>query len=343
MTEYIIGVDVGATKSHLALFDTEGNYIDFDHWGPLNHEMLPGSYAQLEDELRQFVTGVVSRNKITMKQISYAVFGMGGVDTGKQHKIISEIIKRLGFERLTLCNDAYLGIPAVSRTGAGICANNGSGCTLAGINKDGKMLQIGGVGYLSADYGGGGMMGETAISAVYSELFRKGEPTSMTPVLFEKLGLTSKYDFVEKFQEKNADGSLKTASCAKMLFEAVWKNDKVASKILSDIGVSYARGISCMIDELKFPKEENLCIVFSGSVFVKSEHPLLLDTIKETVNRDNPGYNAKYTLLDVPPVAGALIWALNMLDNELDKGAYHEKIFAQLRERPYGISIALST
>ena len=40
MTEYVIGVDIGGTKSHLALFDTEGNFVDFDHWGCLNHEGL---------------------------------------------------------------------------------------------------------------------------------------------------------------------------------------------------------------------------------------------------------------------------------------------------------------
>ena len=49
MTEYVIGVDIGATKSHLALFDSSGSLVDFGQWGPLNHEALPGSFAQFEE------------------------------------------------------------------------------------------------------------------------------------------------------------------------------------------------------------------------------------------------------------------------------------------------------
>ena len=192
MTEYVIGIDIGSTKSHLALFDTDGSLVELNHWGPLNHEMLPGSFAQFEDELGRFVSETLSKYQIAMKQVSYSVLGIGGVDTRRQHGIVSGILRRLGFGGFTLVNDAFLGIPAGSPGGVGICAINGSGCTLAGINSEGKTLQIGGVGYVSADYGGGGMLGEKVVAAVYSELFRMGEPTTMTPAIFRKLGISSK-------------------------------------------------------------------------------------------------------------------------------------------------------
>jgi N-acetylglucosamine kinase-like BadF-type ATPase len=324
MKEFVIGVDIGATKSHLALFDTEGTLIDFDRWGPLNHEGLPGSFAQFEDELSQFVSRCLSKNGIAIDRLAYSVFGIAGDDTKSQHATISEILRKLGFERFTLANDAFLGVPAGSPDMTGICAINGTGCTLAGINREGKMLQIGGVSYISADYGGGGIMGRRAVSAVYSELFRKGEPTSMTGVLLKKLRISSKYDFVDKMYEKIADGSLSVNNfCSRLLFEAAAENDMVASKILRDVGISYAGGISCMIDDLSFRKEDELNIVFAGSVFVKGEHPLIVDTIKETVGKDSAGFNIKYTLLDLPPVAGAVIWALSMLKPE---GFFREKV-----------------
>ncbi|MDR0448589.1 MAG: hypothetical protein LBH07_07960 [Treponema sp.] len=327
MDNYVIGIDTGATKSHLALFDTAGSYIDFARWGPLNHEVLPGSFAQFEDELGKFVTGCLEKNGVSVKQVRYAVLGIAGVDTKLQHGIISGIVRKIGLEQFTLVNDSFLGIPAGTSAGTGVCAINGSGCTLAGINKQGKMLQIGGVGYVSDDYGGGGMMGEKVISTVYSELFRRGKATKMTPVLLEKLGLVNKYDFVDKVYEKIEDGSLNIAACTKMLFLAVLENDQVAADILRDIAISYASGISCMIEEMEYPKEEEINIVFAGSVFVKSEHPLLLDTIKETVNRDNSAYRIKYTLLNVPPVAGAIVWALNILNN---RNIFYDKVCAQL-------------
>lgn len=328
MSGYVIGIDTGSTKSHLALFDTDGVLIDFDHWGPLNHEVLPGSFAQFEDELGQFVGRTLVKYSLTIKQISYSVLGIAGVDTKLQYVIVSEILKRLGFGKFTLTNDAYLGIPAGNPEGIGICAINGTGSTLAGINREGKMLQIGGVGFVSADYGGGGMMGKIVISSVYSELFRKGEPTCMTPVLLKKLGVSDKYDFVEKVLEKLDDGSLNISACAKMLIDAVIENDKPAAKILRDIGASYAGGISCMIDEMGFDQDEDVHVVLAGSVFVKSEHPLIFDSLKEALNARNPNHRIRYKILDMPPVTGAVVWALNMLN---DNGASYDKVCSQLR------------
>ena len=332
MKEYVIGVDIGATKSHLALFDTEGNFVDLGHWGPLNYECLPGLYAQFEDEFGQFVAHVLSKNGIAMKQVSFSVLGVGGVDTKKQHGTISEILRKLRFEKFTLVNDAFLGIPAGTGTGSGICAINGSGCTLAGINKKGEMMQIGGVGDVSADMGGGGNMGGRVVSAVYSELFRRGVPTLMTGLLFEKLGITSKYDYVEKIHEKTLDGSFNINRCSPLLFEAAGQNDAVAVGILREIAANYADGISCMIEELFFPSDEELAVVFAGSVFVKGEHPMLLDELKAKLRRDNPHHRFGFKLLDVPNVAGAVVWALNALKNTLsNNGDFYDRVCAQFR------------
>jgi len=329
MNEYVIGVDIGSTKSHLALFDTEGNLVDFGRWGRLNYESLPGLYTQFREEMGRFVSGVLSKNKIPMGQVSCSVLGVAGVDTKKQHKTLSEILEGLGFKNFTLINDAFLGIPAGNKTKFGICAINGTGCTLAGINKEGRMLQIGGVGTVSADKGGGSNMGDYLLSAVYSELFRKGKATLMTGLLFEYIGITSKYDYIEKMHEKQSDGSFDIHKCGRLVFEAVRQNDPVAIGILREIADNYADGISCMIEELEFPREEELPLVFAGSVFVKGEHPLLVDSIKAKVSEDNQGWNITYKLLDVPNVAGAVIWALDSL------GDIYNKVCSQLRSLTY--------
>ena len=329
-TDYVIGIDIGATKSHLALFDTAGNLVDFGYWGALNHEVLPGSYEQFHKELAQFTMKVLSKKNIKLKQVVSTVLGVAGVDTKSQYDITSSIIEEIGFKNFTLANNSFLGIPAGSPTGIGICAINGTGCTIAGLNKNYRMLQIGGVGYISDDFGGGYFLGEKVVSTVYSELFRKGEPTYLTAILLEKLGITDKYDFVDKVYEKIEDESLIIPDCVKMLFEAVKKDDKVAANILRSVGESYANGISCMIDEMGFNHtNEETNIVFAGSVFVKGEHPLLLDTIKKKVSEDNPDCKLNFIKLKVPTVAGAVFWALSNSENK-DNSNYYEKVCTQL-------------
>jgi N-acetylglucosamine kinase-like BadF-type ATPase len=326
MTEYVIGIDIGGTKSHLALFDTDANLVDLGHWGCLNHEDLDDGFDQFEDELQQFVTQIISKHNVSMKQVAYSALGVAGVDTKQQNIYVSQVLKKLGFEKFTLVNDAYLGIPAGSRTGTGICAINGTGCTLAGLNKKGEMLQIGGVGFVSADMGGGGYISERIVSAVYTELFRKGEPTILTKILFERFGIANKYDYVEKIYEKMDDETFGVYDCAPLIFEAAKKNDKVAEKILYEISDNYANGICAMIEELKFPSDEELCIVLAGSVFVKGEHPFLVDSLKDKVLKDNNGRLITYNLLNVPNVAGAAIWALNSLN---EKNIFYDKVSSQ--------------
>jgi hypothetical protein len=81
---------------------------------------------------------------------------------------------------------------------------------------------------------------------------------------------------------------------------------------------------------MQFPPEDELCVVFAGSVFVKGEHPLLLDTLKEKIHKDNPAYRMKYVLLDVQNVAGAVIQALNTANG---RNIYYDRVCTQLHEK----------
>lgn len=312
MNQYVIGIDGGSSKSHLALFNSGGTFKDFQRWGPLNHEVMEGSFTQFEQEFRQFLSNTLRSNNLTPKQIAYAVIGMAGVDTREQHKTISAIITKLGLKNFTLCNDAYIGIPAASPTGVGICAINGSGCTIAGINSDGKMLQIGGMGAVTGDIGGGSIISERVVGAVYSALFRMGTPTLLTGLLFEKLEIDSKYELMDKLSHLTSKG-FQLASCNSLVFEAARQNDSVAIGILRDMAMNYANGVACMIKEMEFKQSEPLHIVLAGSVFVKGEHPMAAEMLKRQLNATYPEHNIKYTLLQSPPVAGAVVWALKSL------------------------------
>lgn len=327
MANYILGVDVGGTKSHLAIFGTDGGKIGFYSRGGLNHEDMPGSFAQLERELGEFMRSALERHGITPEDIGYAVLGMAGVDTKEQHRIVSDIIARLGIRVFTLCNDAFLGIPAACSGGSGICAINGTGCTIAGIDARGKMLQIGGVGALSNDLGGGSQMGRAVVAAVYSSLFRRGKPTLLKDMLFDALGISDKHEMTGTLAEMLTDGELRISSFNRLMLEAGGLGDEVSLELLDSIACNYAGGVTCMLDELDFPEADETHIVFAGSVFVKAEHPVLLDMIKQKLAGMNPERRFCHTLLGQPPVAGAVAWALREYGAE---PAAVRRVFEQL-------------
>ena len=328
MDKYVIGIDGGSSKSHLALFDAEGTLKDFQCWGPLNYEVMNGSFDQFEQELGEFLSKTLQANGITQEHIAYSVIGMAGVDTPAQHGIISAIITKLGLCDFLLCNDAYIGIPAASPTGAGICAINGSGCSVAAIDTAGRMLQIGGRGMLTWDIGGGGMIGDLVIGTVYKSLFRLGPPTLLTKLLFEKLGITNKYELMETLFTMTSKG-YKISVCNRLVFEAAHQSDPVAINILREIATNYANTVIYIIREMEFPASEPLHVLLAGSVFVKAEHPIMTKMFQTQLDAAYPERNITYTVLEKPPVAGAAVWALKSLKGE---GNYIDKVCSQLHE-----------
>lgn len=311
--KYVLGVDGGGTKTHAVLFDGDGNLVDMVEWGPTNHESLREGFVELEREMKKLLDHLLSRNSIEVGDIASSALGMAGVDTRRQHKIISDIIRRLGIENFVLSNDAYLGVKAGCPSGVGICVINGTGCTVAGIDGEGKMVQIGGQGSLTGDAGGGGQIGMEAISRVYDHLFRLEPYTILKDMIFEQLGIESKYDYMEEVPVALENGTLKLSELCIKVFDAANLGDKTAISILESVGRELGRSVNGAINELNFKDIPVIDIVLAGSVNVKGSNPSLVNAIKDQVESKNPDKEFNFIILKQPPVAGAAIWAFEKL------------------------------
>lgn len=311
MGEYVVGVDIGASKSHMAVFDLAGNRTGMNEWGPLNHEVLPGSFAQFEQEMQEFTSQTLDKLGIKIEEIVYATFGVAGVDTEAQYEIIHKVYEKIGFQKFTLCNDAYLGVMAGTVEGTGICAINGTGSTVVGIDPAGRMLQLRGVHYISNDRGGGSYLGKQVVGQVYEYLYCGGRKTILKDRLFELLDISSKEEYVKRITELEIQGVDVPAKANRLVSPAAAIGDEVARSILLDMAAYYANSILGVARELDFG--DNLNVVLAGSVFVKGRDDLLLLTIEETVTGQLPDKQVDIVLLQTPPVCGAIIWSLKML------------------------------
>lgn len=307
---YVIGVDGGGTKTHCALFDTEGNKIDLIEWGATNHESMQGGFEELKIELGKLLNCILSKNKISMDEIETGIFGMAGADTRLQHKTISAIIESLGMKKHILCNDAFLGIKAGCLSGFGICAINGTGCTVAGIDDRGEMLQIGGQGAITGDKGGGGYIAYSAIERVYSSLYKNGPSTIMKEMVFKELGIASDIDYLETVTYNLISDREVLKTICKLAFDAANKGDEPALGLFEEIGINYFNCLCGIIKKLDFSSADPLEIILTGSVFTKGANSIIIDTVKKKISESNLGNNIEFKILTVPPVAGAVIWGL---------------------------------
>ena len=319
MSNLILGLDGGATKSHLAIFDDSGNCVSTALYGPLNHEVMKGSYAELEERLGEFVWGALNEVDVDCDVLGHAVFGLAGVDTDSQHARISDIIQRIGLKEFTVCNDAFLGVAAGCPNCVGICAINGTGFKLAAIDHSGAAVQTCGVGGYTDDKGGGTWFGLKAISAVYNELYKLGQPTVMRDMLFEMAEISRREDYLEVIYEKFHGRALNSVKLNAVVFEAAALGDAVALSILDESAEQYAGGIARLAMDLDFPQDQTLYVTLAGSVFVRQKVRILQQLIEKRVYDSLGRQDVDYIYLDAPPVAGALMWAAQKAGFNIEK------------------------
>jgi len=308
---YFLGLDGGGTKTHIALYNTNTGAVDLYTGAGSNYEMMEGGYAELSVVIKEMFDTFLSKHDISIADIDRAALGMAGVDTQKQHEEISKILVNLGFTDFDLANDCILGIKAATSRGYGIACVSGTGYSVLGIDKNGQTLQIGGMGPVTGDYGGGGYISTMGVCYVYDQLFRRYPPSMLTDMFMNHFEVGSKNDFMETLHVKyyNGDYDGFTLTVSKMVFEAAAKGDAAAINILSNSSKSYGESIMGMLDNLDF-NPGTLEIVLTGSLFQKNPDSVLVTALTGYLSQH---YNHPYTIkvLDAPSVLGALIWAID--------------------------------
>ncbi len=309
---FLLGIDAGATKTHYALYDRKKRMLEVLTGGPANHESLAGGFSELETVLKEQVGALLGRCGIRAQQVDGAGFGMAGVDTRRQHAIVSDIFRRLGLSRFEMANDASLGIWATCPDGAGVCAVNGSGFSVYAMDGAGGEAQIGGLGDLTGDKGGGGYLTDKAVAGVYASLYKGGPETAMTGPMFASLGIARKEEFVEALSNGlygSGNARALRRDISRILHQAAAQGDTIARDILISSGQEYAAAILGAVNELPLLRRSALQIVLVGSVFNKGECPLAIDTLAGEVTNAMQPVGCVFHRLTAPPVLGALQWA----------------------------------
>lgn len=327
MSKVIIGIDGGGTKSHLGIFSVNGDFLGFFTYGTLNHELMPKGFEQLEETLNQIIGEALQSVNKRPSDVAYAVFGLAGVDTREQHEIISLMLKRIGIEKFTLCNDGYLGVPAGCPKGAGICAINGTGSVLTAIDINGKMYQVGGIGDITDDHGGSSWYGSQLLKNVYCELFKSAPKTMMTQLLFTtKLFIGHRDLYTEAITLAMEANSIDYPALNQLVFSAAGQGDFVANQILEDSAEHYAKCIEFLANNLEFPKDETLYITLAGSIFVREKVETLPILIKKRVCELLGDRPVEFIKLQDPPVIGAILWAFREIGTIVDINKIREGI-----------------
>lgn len=312
-TKYIIGVDGGGTKTDYLVFTVEGEWAYSLRVGSRSHEILSGGFTETEELILSDIDYLLKKNSIAKEQIAAAAFGMAGIDTPDQLKEMNRILEKVGFNKVVAANDSILGIKAGCPSGVGICSINGTGTVASGINENGEILQIGGLGSATGDSAGGFYIATKTVRAVYDYYFRCGPKTILTEPIMNIFEIDEPTKLLDVINDKFYVNRELDKIIVTHLFQAANDKDEVAIGIVKEVANQLAKSVSGCIRSLKFKGDPE--IILAGSVWIKSVCPLLLTHFKDIIYHYT-GKNITPIPLQVIPAAGAVLWALELAQNQ---------------------------
>ena len=330
MIQYVLGVDGGNSKTDYYLFSSAGTMIDGLRAGTCSHEQFPDGFEAAGRELSLSIHTLLSRNHLTIENISAAAFGLAGADHPDQKASLERVILGLGFTRFVVDNDGFLGVKAGCAKGYGLCCINGSGTVTVGIGADGKRLQVGGVGSeLSGDEAGGFYLSRRIVRAVYDSFYRMGQKTALAEPLFALLAVSESSALLQTVCALIAQRTFPTTDIMRLLFASARDGDAVAQQILRDCAQSTALSVLGCLSQLYFPHDAD--IVLAGSVWVKTQGSLLHTHFDALVTAASPIPCHIHTLNE-PPATGAVLWALELLHHQSLSSEDASHVFAQVNQ-----------
>ena len=327
---YIIGVDGGNTKTDYFLFDTEGNYVSSLRAGTCSHERMPDGYEGSYREMQTCIAKLLGEQGLAMNVVEAGVFGLAGLDVPIQKENLEKVIARIGFEKYVAENDGYLGLKAGSVSGAGICSINGTGTVTTGIDYKGNRLQVGGVGYISGDDAGGAFIARELFREIHDTLYRCGVETTLLQPVCDLLGVEDKAYYIQVISALYSSGFSHTPYI-QLVFEHAGQGDRVALKIIHKVAREIAKSTAGCINNLSFEENEVVEIILAGSVWVKPKTPVLIEAYKMYVESLTDA-KCTYTILQVPPGIGAVLWALEVAKGHPVDEVLKERIIEEMEE-----------
>lgn len=303
---YFLGVDAGATKTFALVGDGTGSLIALGKGGGGNHQS-PGGIQRAMGCIGDAVDAALAAARLRPVDVAHAAFCLAGADFPSDYELLTgAIADRWPALAFSVHNDGIAGLRAGSHRDWGVVSICGTGTNQLGIGKDGRELQVAGMGGLWGDFGGGADLGREAIKAAFMGDDGRGPATELTRVVLHHFGYSTMFDFGLDLYHGKVDRNL-VPKLAPAVFAAANEGDEAAQEILIRMGTALGTSVSAVIKQLELTRDA-VEVVMAGSTW-KGANPLLVDAFRLAVHRTAP--RAKLVHPRYEPVVGAYLAALD--------------------------------
>jgi N-acetylglucosamine kinase-like BadF-type ATPase len=307
----VLAIDGGNSKTDVALVASDGTLLASARGPGINaHQTGVDQVAMILDAVVKQAAAQVGASRRGWVAM-HTVACLANADLPEEEAEHAAAIQSLGWTpTITVVNDTFAilraGLADEARPHWGVGVVCGAGINCVGVAPDGRVTRFLALGTMSGDWGGGYGLGMEVLWHAARAEDGRGPDTLLTSYLTSHLGV-EKVEDVTLGIHKGKIGEDDLTGLAPLLLRAAAAGDEVARTVVSRL----ADEISVMaITAMRRLDLTGLAtpVVLGGGV-ITARVPLLMDNISHQLAKAAP--DAKVSIIDVPPVAGAALLGLD--------------------------------
>ncbi len=325
MSSLVLGIDGGGTQTRALLLASDGTVLGQGKAGVSNANTVGVQGAATQ--ILAAISEAWSSAQLKPQALSAVFMGLAGVGAaGIQPTLRQALLAKAPFLpvdfKMTRDAEAALagGIPG--RSGLVLIAGTGSFCL--GRDSSQRVATCGGWGWLLDDIGSGFYLGREALRAVLFAADGRGPATVLSSLVKAELGVSTSSELVGWVYSRNPY-TQPIAALAKRVLEAAASGDAVANAILEAGARGLAELAQKTISQLTWNGAPELVLAGGVALSGAPYQPVIEAALRATVP------SLKLTAPELPPVAGAALRALELLDPSLVPAALPKLREAQLK------------
>jgi N-acetylglucosamine kinase-like BadF-type ATPase len=306
----LLAVDAGGSKIDAVLLRRDGHLVGAARRRGVDHDGT-GREGFLE-RVADAVRAACRDADIDADRRPVAALGMyciAGADLPADDRRIAGWFHRRGLtERDVVRNDTFAVLRAGTDRVWGVAVVCGYGTNCSAVAPDGRTFRFPAFGELSGDWGGGHDIGAAALWHSVRAEDGRGEATSLRELVPRHFGLKRPRQVTEAmYFERIAER--RVVELTPLVFRAAADGDRIARRIVDRQADEIVRMAAAALRRLRMTRLD-ADIVLGGGIFSTGD-PAFLPRIEEGLTRVAAKANVR--VLDVPPVVGAALLALDSI------------------------------
>ena len=295
---FVLGVDGGATKTLAAVLDVQSGEIHLGHAGPSNEDSA-GIEAGTE-AVRSAALEAARRAAVQLEEIDVAVLAIAGTDTARIERHVHERAPASWI----VVNDVVGAWATATGAAPGIGVISGTGSNVFGVGRDGRAWRAGGWGHVLGDEGSGYWIGVRSIAAVLHDRDESGPKTALSDAALAHFDVVDVDGLVALVYGKPLSKS-EIAAFAVETAKLAEQQDAVAEGLYRDAAAQLAAQVSAVARHTQLDGAFPVGLI--GSSFKAGQ--IFVDPLTDAIAQLAP--DARVSVVDAPPAAGALMLALS--------------------------------